>query len=621
MKKVIIKVNGNEILFSNLRLNQELASLHSFSFNCQIESPNGVSLETYSDFYEKTFEKNIEITIEQKPVFEGIVTDIACINQYEHYIDFEVKGYCNAWKIDQLKVCKSFSKKKISDVFKALTQGVDTTINPIEDTNLHYTVQYNTTAFGMLQMLCKREGEWLHYDGKKIVIKKPDNTPIELELKKNELFNLKMDIKMPLADNKKIGYDLFKGVAKSYNAKKAEAKGNSIDKIVKGKQKIENKESAHEAANIPFDETSKRMEEKYIAKRIGCTTLIKGSTNNSSIAPGIIIMPMNNGKKEVEKGYVVTKSVHIAADASEYHNEFEAIPFTEKHPPYTDPEIKIEAQTTSAIVTHNEDKDGLSRIKVRFNWAAEGEESCWMRFVSPHAGTDKGFRFLPEVDDEVMVSFYNNNAEIPYAIGSVYSDSRKDGVKEGGNHIKKITTRTNRRIVFNDDDGVMYLGDSKLNENFTGNIVHLEKKGEQQALYLASEKDKDNANAMKFEKEKGVHIAIIEGGKETVEIKFDREEKKLKIYAKQDITIHAENNVNVKATNIAIEADKSIKIKSQKFELESDEIKIEAKMEMNVNGGQQMSLASAKTDVKGDMMLNLNGGAQAVLKGGVVMIN
>ena len=60
---------------------------------------------------------------------------------------------------------------------------------------------------------------------------------------------------------------------------------------------------------------------------------------------------------------------------------------------------------TVGVVTNNQDPDGLGRVKVRFPWLSDDDESFWARVVTPMAGNGRGLYLLPEVDDEVLVAF------------------------------------------------------------------------------------------------------------------------------------------------------------------------------------------------------------------------
>ncbi|KOU08793.1 hypothetical protein ADK86_03265 [Streptomyces sp. NRRL F-5755] len=82
------------------------------------------------------------------------------------------------------------------------------------------------------------------------------------------------------------------------------------------------------------------------------------------------------------------------------------------------------------IVTNNDDREGLGRVKVRFPWLSDDEESWWARIASPMAGSGRGLLLLPEIDDEVLVGFDQGDVRFPYVLGALWNG--KDALPETG---------------------------------------------------------------------------------------------------------------------------------------------------------------------------------------------
>src|SRR5690606_21343759 len=96
-----------------------------------------------------------------------------------------------------------------------------------------------------------------------------------------------------------------------------------------------------------------------------------------------------------------------------YQNNFECIPAEATFPP-PNPNINaVIPEMQTAIVTDNKDPEGLGRIKVKLPWQ-NGEETPWIRITNQYAGRERGFYFIPEVDDEVLVGFEHGNINHPY---------------------------------------------------------------------------------------------------------------------------------------------------------------------------------------------------------------
>ena len=110
----------------------------------------------------------------------------------------------------------------------------------------------------------------------------------------------------------------------------------------------------------------------------------------------------------------------------------------------------------SAIVTNNQDDEGQARIKVKYPWLDDGQESSWARLVAPGAGKDRGLIVVPEVNDEVVVGFFQGDFNQPFVLGGVWNG--KDGppakaVSSGEVQVRQFKTRIGQELTFDDTKG------------------------------------------------------------------------------------------------------------------------------------------------------------------------
>jgi uncharacterized protein involved in type VI secretion and phage assembly len=107
------------------------------------------------------------------------------------------------------------------------------------------------------------------------------------------------------------------------------------------------------------------------------------------------------------------------------------------------------------LVTNNQDPEGLGRVKIRFPWLSSTDESNWARIAVPMAGKDSGVYFLPEVNDEVLVTFEHGDARFPYVIGALWNgkDAPPADNADGKNNLRLIKSRSGHVIKLNDEDG------------------------------------------------------------------------------------------------------------------------------------------------------------------------
>jgi len=112
-----------------------------------------------------------------------------------------------------------------------------------------------------------------------------------------------------------------------------------------------------------------------------------------------------------------------------------------------------------AIVIDNVDPDNIGRVKVRLpSLGASGEEgyATWARIATLMAGNNRGTWFIPDVNDEVLISFEGGDPSRPYVIGCLWNGNDKppesmDGT--GENSRKVLRSRSGVKITLDDTGG------------------------------------------------------------------------------------------------------------------------------------------------------------------------
>jgi uncharacterized protein involved in type VI secretion and phage assembly len=159
-------------------------------------------------------------------------------------------------------------------------------------------------------------------------------------------------------------------------------------------------------------------------------------------------------RRDAFGSYMITKVAHRFDHSGNYENHFEGVPEGTEHPHYSAVFATPTAEEQRGVVLDNNDPDGLGRIKVQFGWQRRmGTSTPWIKMNTPYGGNGKGFYFIPELDEEVLVGFENNNPEKPYVLSAGYNSSAKSGVADADNNIKAIMTRSGHIIELNDTDG------------------------------------------------------------------------------------------------------------------------------------------------------------------------
>lgn len=82
-----------------------------------------------------------------------------------------------------------------------------------------------------------------------------------------------------------------------------------------------------------------------------------------------------------------------------------------------------ESSPQLAFVTHNVDPRKIGRVRLRFAWQEpDADASPWVRVALPFATDGGGVKFMPQIDDEVLVGFEEGNVERPYVAGFLLSE-------------------------------------------------------------------------------------------------------------------------------------------------------------------------------------------------------
>lgn len=199
---------------------------------------------------------------------------------------------------------------------------------------------------------------------------------------------------------------------------------------------------------------------------------------------------------------------------------------------------------TVGVVTNNQDPDKLGRIKVKFPWLSDKDESYWARIVAPMAGKERGMYFLPEVDDEVLVAFEHGQVEFPYILGALWNGKDKPpGTNDDGkNNQRLIKSRSGHTIVLDDTES-------------------------KETIII---RDKTGKN----------------------EIVIDSSRNAITIKSEQDLTIEAKSKMSLKSPN----GDLSIECQNLKIQAQQNcEIKANSQCSMQSNAGMALKcLAGVK---------------------------
>lgn len=606
---VEVKVNGEPCDFSFLELRQSMFGHHIFTVGINFRAKE-------QDLWQQSPEQILEqlgcplsIGIKDQEgasiEFEGVVRkiDIGGKNSNQGVAVLH-GGSPTVLMTDDFSMASFVETDLASIVQETITNigyKIEHKIEPLNNCEIPYICRYKESSYNFLNRLLASCGEWFFYDGKKIIVgfsaDQNSQEPVSLSYR-YDLEEMKISSSLGNYDVEQYDYDptsdrieQWPSYPDSKNLNKFTKKSFSLSKTIYGDHTIL-------PSKVPVNhQTLKLMESSVYAEHFGKLSegsLLRAKTHTCKVALGkIISLETDPEQPEFSKelgSFRIVEIVHRYDAGSRYENEIvgvnadiDYIPSRDVVPPIAMPEV--------AKVVDNQDPKNLGRVKVQFAWQQledhpQDKTSGWMRVQMPNAGSsdvvakDRGFFFIPEVDDQVMVGYEYGDPSRPFVMGSLYHVNNTAGMV-GENTLKSIRTRSGHILEFNDDDG----GEWGITiKDAEGNIIRVNTKDKNIEI-TAPESLILTAKNISMQAEENVQIAA----KQNVEVTAETD---INSAAKGNLVQQAEGDISISADgNVDIAAQADINIAGQNTT-------VDGKSKATVNGAQ--TLVSGKmTTVQG----------------------
>jgi len=171
-----------------------------------------------------------------------------------------------------------------------------------------------------------------------------------------------------------------------------------------------------------------------------------------------------------------------------------------------------------------DDPDGEDRILVQIPIIDNKEEGIWCRVASLDAGDERGYFFRPEIGNEVIIGFINDDPNEAVVLGMLHSSAHPAPIQASDdNHEKGLVTRSKMKVWFDDDKKIIEISTP------AGKIIKL---------------DEDAGNIV-IEDDNSNKITIDDSG--------------ISMESPKDINIKASGDVNIEGTNVNVKANAQFK--------------------------------------------------------------
>ena len=453
-----------------------------------------VELETGSNRYvhninssKKWLGESIVVKAANTPIFVGVVTNVQLHREGSDFGCIIVSGYSATYRMETAHSCFSWNDRTIGDVVKKLCEQakVQLELNPAFKETKDFICQYEESDFDFIRRLAHQYQEWMYFDGTKLIFGKPRKLadPIRLEYG-TTLSSLDIGLQTLARSEQVFSYHsgadremqrMTPDLAYGHDKLAGEAFRASLGMFSKPARQHALPRISNETELVNYmgrKQAAETAETHYITAESQVPTLRVGSVVSLYSS---FLERVGNLSEESLGNFIIIEITHEVSQGSFYKNRFKAIPATIKALP--SPKVRMPlAETQMATVLSNADPQGKGRVRVRMNWQTDGMQTGWVRVMTPDGGSssdvksNRGFVFIPEVGDQVLLGFRHGDPARPYVMGSLFNGTTGNG---GGsnNSIKSLKTRSGISVILNDDNKSLAIKDAG------GSSIHLDGNG------------------------------------------------------------------------------------------------------------------------------------------------
>lgn len=461
---------------------------------------------------------------------------------------------------------KVFYKKKDSEIISEIFSGAGVASPEVEATKATHKklIQYYCTNWDFVQARADANGLVTVINDGKISIKKPaisEKTDIlvtygidlmEMDIKMDSSFQYE-EVEANFWDYTKLKIQNAKGKKPAVN------KQGDIDSVKLSKV-LSHKELVHTTAPVTKAVIQSWADAVY---QRGHLSRIRGRlkfVGSDKIVPGKVVELEAIGTRFNGDGYIgkVRHTIKNGQWLTEVELGLPQRPYLETYPEATPLGAggglpAISGLQHGIVKKIADDPDGQYRVLVVIPIIeGDGGEGVWARMSHPYATEDCGFVIYPEIDDEVLLGFFDNDPTYPVILGSLYSSSKKKITTEEThdpaepNIFKAMSFNKGKmRLEFADDPGKNVI------KTITEKKMLTELNDGDEKIVI---EDPVNKSTMTMDS-KGVTWKIQENL--TIDVTGE-----IKITGKKNIAMEATQDIKGKGLNINLESNANVKIKA-----------------------------------------------------------
>ena len=460
MEQIAIKING-EALKDSILKSVEVAQELNQHWWCRVECrQTGDNRPPLEDWLGQQLQVVVSEADGSHTIFDGFVLEGDL--RYEVYGSYAASlvGVTPSYKLDLTSEEKYFRKKSLSAIANELAgeDGLSARVKCKDEATRNY-VQWGESDFSFLLRLADDHSCWIRptKDGIEILDEFQSGSTVQWRGERG-LLDFRVRGRLSQPSFKGTHYNARQMSSRSFVDIKKDAEffgasARMVSAVQTASQRMPSGALFIDSRAATEDEYQ-RLLQKESVRSIGGKIVAFGTSQNAALKPGDTLSV--EGVLDANGTYGLTKVIHTWRSQG-YRNEFLCTPWKQWTNPVAPQPVEMRGVVTARVVDHN-DPRGMGRVQIKYDWQEDGQTG-WARMISPHAGADRGFMFMPEKGDEVLVTFEHGDPERPVIIGGLWNGvnaaPRMDfyGDNIAANDIKRVVTKSGNRMQFVDAKG------------------------------------------------------------------------------------------------------------------------------------------------------------------------
>jgi len=546
---VVVEKSINRIPFARIVFKDGDAAAADFKNSSNTNFEPGKNLKIEAGFHSQN-----------QVIFEGIIIRqrITLKNGRDSFLVVEARDV--AYKMTLERKNKYYIKASDSDVVDTIT-GLYSISNDIDDTKIqhHQMVQYNCTDWDFAVTRMEMNGMYVWPNNGKLICKKPAiNNPADT----TAIFGtdvISLDVTLDASHQ----YDTVSCKAWSSSNQDISSSDNDSAALpdtgdLKSSAlvgKVNGSSINYRHSGILTEDELKSwanaQQTKYQLSKTRGTITCKG---NLEAAPAATISLKGFGDHYNGNYFISAVRNELKESLWETTIQFGWWPelFTEQFPvnqPAASGIIpSVNGMQIGIVTALSSDPESEFRIQIKLPLMDNDDEGIWARIALLDAGNQRGSFFMPDLHDEVLVGFINDDPRHPVVMG-MFNSSAKPApfTPSDDNYQKGFVTKSKLKITFDDDKKIILI------ETPAGNSITLDE--DQHKIILLDEhsnKIEMSSDGISVESSKDIMLKA-SGDVKAQGVNIDMKASAMvKAEGNSNATIQSSGNTVVKGTTVSI---------------------------------------------------------------------